>query len=69
MDTDIKFRNIEELKDRLMPVLRIRVEELNKDGVLVDCDKLWNYFVGKWCEEYNLTLSDLVEDVLNREID
>ena len=69
MDKEITFRDINDLKERMMPVLRIRVDELNKNGILVDCDKLWEYFVRIWCEETNLTLSDLVEDVLNRKID
>ena len=68
MDSELRFKDINELKDRMMPVLRMRVKELKDNGALVDCDMLWEYFVGIWSNETNLTLSDLVEDVLNREI-
>ncbi len=66
---DLEFRSIEELKHRLMPALRIRVRELKKEKYSVDEDSLWEYFVRIWQEKKNLTLSDLVDDVLNAKID
>ena len=65
---DLEFKNIEELKKRIMPALRIRVRELKKQKYSVDEDSLWEYFVGIWQEKKNLTLADLVEDVLNTKI-
>lgn len=66
---DLEFRSIEELKHRLMPALKIRVRELKKEKYSVDEDSLWEYFVRIWQEKKNLTLSDLVDDVLNAKID
>ena len=66
---DLEFRSIEELKHRLIPALRIRVRELKKEKYSVDEDSLWEYFVRIWQEKKNLTLSDLVDDVLNAKID
>lgn len=66
---DLEFKSIEELKNRVMPALRIRVRELRKDKYDVDEDSLWEYFVRIWQDKKNLTLSDLVDDVLNAKID
>ena len=66
---DIEFRNIEELKKRMMPALRIRVKELREKNYSVTTDELWEYFVRIWQEHKNLTLSDLVDDVLNFNIE
>ena len=66
---DIEFKSIEELKKRMMPALRIRVKELKEKNYSVTEDDLWEYFVGIWQEHKNLTLYDLVDDVLNSKIE
>lgn len=66
---DLEFRSIEELKNRVMPALRIRVRELRSEKYSVDEDSLWEYFVRIWQDKKNLTLADLVDDVLNAKID
>ena len=66
---DIEFKNIEELKNRMMPVLRMRTQELRKKNYSVNEDELWEYFVRIWQESRNLTLYDLVDDVLNLKIE
>ena len=66
---DLEFKNIDELKNRMMPALKIRVKELKKQKYSVDEDVLWEYFVRIWQEKKNLTLADLVDDVLNTKID
>jgi len=64
----MEFANVFELKERVMPALKIRVKELHKQNINFDEDMLFNYFVNIWKNEYNLTLSDIVDDILNREI-
>lgn len=66
---DIEFKNIEELKNRMMPALRIRTKELREKKYSVTEDELWEYFVRIWQEHKNLTLYDLVDDVLNSKIE
>ena len=66
---DLEFKNIDELKNRMMPALKIRVKELKKQKYSGDEDVLWEYFVRIWQEKKNLTLADLVDDVLNTKID
>lgn len=63
-----KFSNLEELKNRIMPALDIRVRELKKENIYTNSEELWNYFARKWRKTNNLTLSDVVNDVLNEEI-
>ena len=66
---DIEFKNIEELKNRMMPAIRIRTQELRKKNYSINEDELWEYFVRIWQERRNLTLYDLVDDVLNLKIE
>ncbi len=62
------FRTIDELKERVTPALRIRVKELKKQNLNFNVDTLFIYFVRIWKNEHNLTLSDIVDDILNREV-
>ena len=63
-----EFNNLEELKERLMPALKIRVRELNREKRTVTTEDLWEYFIYIWHKQKNLTLADLVDDVLNKKI-
>ena len=65
----MEFSNIEELKKRVMPALKIRVRELKSKGYNFSEDSLWDYFVGIWKKAHNLTLANLVDDILNYKID
>jgi hypothetical protein len=62
------FKTIDELKERVTPALRIRVKELKKQNLNFNVDTLFIYFVRIWKNEHNLTLSDIVDDILNREV-
>ena len=66
---ELEFRSIEELKKRLMPALRVRRKELKKQNCLVTEDELWDYFSKNfWKKATNLSLSMMVDDILNEEI-
>ena len=65
----MEFNNIIELKARIMPALKIRVKELKKQNLHFTEESLFRYFVKIWRNQYNLTLSDIVDDILNRKID
>ena len=65
----MKFESINELKERVMPALRIRVKELRKQNLNFDEETLFIYFIRVWKNEHNLTLADIVNDILNRKID
>lgn len=67
---DIKFNSASELKERLMPALRIRKKELRKQGINLEIDFLWDYYVDNYFKKAtNLTLSMMVDYILNSEID
>ena len=63
----MEFNNINELKDRLMPALRSKLKELhlNKMKYITE-DDVWQYLKeNKWNNEEGLTLSMMVDDILN----
>lgn len=64
----MEFANIIELKARIMPALKIRVKELRKQNIYFTEESLFRYFVEIWKDRYNLTLSDIVDDILNKKI-
>ena len=67
---DISFSSVVELKKRLMPALRFRKKMLKKVNVNMDEEILWSYFVSNyWKEANNLTLYEMVNDILNKEIE
>lgn len=63
---DIKFGSLQELFIRVKPALRSKVKELNGVGYkfITETD-IFNYLKdNKWCKKSNLTLSELVDDIL-----
>ena len=64
----MQFRNALELRNYIMPVLKIRTKELRKQNITMTEEELFNYFVKIWKNESNLTLADVVDDVLNRKV-
>ena len=63
-----EFSSIKELKNRMMPALNIRVKQLRSDNIYLTENDLWDYFVKIWKNCHDLTLADLVDDVLNKKI-
>lgn len=63
---DIEFKNLDELKKRIMPAIQTKQKELNKKYKIVTQDDIWNYLIKtKWKKSTNLTLYDIVNDILN----
>lgn len=62
-----EFNSIEELHERVLPALNTRISELNGLGYYdIDGEDIWNYLVSsKWRIATDLTLSDIVGDILN----
>lgn len=61
-----EFKSLRELYFKVRPVLKIKKEELNKIGMshIVEAD-IWNYLKNeKWTKTINLSLSELVNDIL-----
>lgn len=63
---DIKFGSLQELFIRVKPALRSKVKELKSVGYkFISETDVFNYLKdNKWCKKSNLTLSELVDDIL-----
>lgn len=58
----IEFNNLQELKTRITPALNTKVKEINS---YVTEEDIWNYLKLKWKKETNLTLYDIINDIIN----
>lgn len=64
---DIEFSSQEELYERLKPALRAKKTELREYGYgYLKIEDIWNYLKEKkWSKSKNLSLNDMVSDILN----
>ena len=62
---DLEFKSIKELYDSIEPALRTKKYELKKLGYLVSEADIWNYLkINKWCKDVNLSISEMVDDIM-----
>jgi hypothetical protein len=63
---DIKFSSLLELYNRIKPALHSKEKELHLAGYkFISSDDIFNYLKNnKWSKEENLTLDELVSDIL-----
>lgn len=66
---DIEFNSLEELYNRLKPALRTKANELRMQGfTYIKEEDVWNYLKEiKWKQSKDLSLYEMVSDVLNLE--
>lgn len=64
---DMKFNNLKELYDRVLPALRSKVKELEKENLkYIKEEDVWEALKQtKWNKGKPLTLYDMVDDILN----
>lgn len=68
MNGDIKFKSLNDLYKRLYPALNTRKTELVKMQIDVKEIDIWNFLSGSlWAKNNDLTLSDMVKDILEME--
>lgn len=66
-----QFKSLQELYNRIRPVLISKKEELIKCGInnIKEID-IWNYLATiKWKNSTNLTISEMVNDIFKLKID
>ncbi len=64
----MEFSSSEELKQRVMPALRIKEQELKKQNKDITTEDIWFYLrQNKWIKSKNLTLNEVVNDILKLE--
>ena len=63
------FSTKEQLYTRLLPALRVKKEDMKRDKMLFITEKeIWNFFFENiWPEKSNLTLGEMVDDILKTE--
>ena len=66
---DIEFNSMQELKERVTPALKTKLKELkSKNYKMIETEDIWKYLINKkWKKASNLTLYDIVNDILNTE--
>ena len=71
MFMDLNFSSLEELYNRLKPALRTKKRELNENGYgYLKIEDIWNYLKeNRWTNSSNLSLNDMVSDILNADND
>ncbi len=64
---DITFGSLEELYKRIRPALKTKKEEMKRAGyIYIKEEDIWNYLKeNKWMNSKNLSLYQMVNDVLN----
>ena len=68
---DFEFNSKEELYERVLPALKLKVKEFKRLGNSnITCLDVWDYLIySSWKSGKNLMLSDIVNDILYLEID
>ena len=74
MNSEIKFKNLVELYERILPALKSKAREIHKKGMnYIHEEDIWNYLKNyKWTSSRSLDLGDMVNDIFNieeRELD
>ena len=74
MNNEIKFKNLAELYERILPALKSKAREIHKKGMnYIHEEDIWNYLKNyKWTSSRSLDLGDMVNDIFNieeRELD
>ena len=63
---DIKFNSVKELYKRVEPALRTKRRLLIKKGIKIKEEDIFKYLAKtKWSKSTNLSLNDIVSDIIN----
>ena len=60
-----EFKTIDELYQRVLPALKSKTKEFKKKKKDINEEEIWNVLSKyKWIDSVNLTLFDIVDDIL-----
>lgn len=63
---DIEFNSIEDLYKKVLPALKIKKREMKKKGIEKSEIDIFNHLIQtKWSKMVNLSLNEIVNDILN----
>lgn len=64
----MEFNSLSELKQRIMPALKMKEEHFFKEGKNITAEDIWIYLKNnKWIISKNLSLNEIVNDILKLE--
>lgn len=64
----MEFNSLSELKQRVMPALKMKEEHFLKEGKNITTENIWLYLKNnKWMRSKNLSLNEIVNDILKLE--
>ncbi len=64
---NLNINTLNDLYERLIPALNVKVNEIKRLGIkYIKKEDVWNYLFEKvWALKSNLTLSEMVDDIIN----
>lgn len=60
-----EFKNLNDLYNRILPALSFKKREIKRQGIEITEKDIFNDLKIKWSKSNNLTLSDIVEDIMS----
>jgi hypothetical protein len=64
-----EFKNLDELYQRVLPALKTKVAELSATKEQISEEEIWYHLAEtKWKDSKNLTLFDIVDDIIKFKI-
>jgi len=65
-----EYKNVKELFEGLKPAFNVKLRLIKKDYDYITRNDIWNYLkINKWCKDVNLTISEMVDDIIMVDID
>jgi len=65
-----EYKSVKELFDSLKPAFLVKLRLINKDYDYITRNDIWNYLkINKWCKDVDLTISEMVDDIIMVDID
>lgn len=60
-----EYKNMRELFNGLIPAFNVKLRLIKKDYDYITKTDIWNYLkINKWCKDTNLTISEMVDDII-----
>lgn len=64
------YTSQKELFDSLKPAFSVKLRLIKKDYDYITRTDIWNYLkINKWCKDVDLTISEMVDDIIMVDID
>ena len=64
----MNFKNLNELKERVMPALQMKEEYFKKVGFNLSAEDIWNLLKDLWKDSEGLSLDKMVNDILKLDV-